>query len=367
MLDDSQKRNSISFPIIRQAYISLKACPVTFQDFDQLSQLSGFESESFRREIYNRLQRWCEAHGKVICTPLSYQSRSDRDQNMQASSSKSSKQKQSTLSGWSAEKIASSQPQNSTNKRKKSIDSGKGASTSKTAKKYIPQHRTGTHGILVALFGLTADQICTDAEEESMNDNERYFSKTTIISYAQTFSDAKYIPAKAPPGFGHGAFSFHSAWSGMKTLINRGYVFRKGNPARFGLSKEGWNVARTCAGKEKDVFPGCFGEGQEGKTKKSGHSLEAKSTSNGEKNEDRTVLANVRKEQIAKVLHPSDSNKSIAENVSRISTKANPGKTLPITPINLISSDDLDVSKENDFVQRVLETPSPSYGRKKRK
>lgn len=413
MLDDSQNRNSASFPIIQRAYISLKACPVPFQRIDDLSQLSGFESEAFRKELGSRLEKWCDANGKKLSTSLLGKSGFGGITNGQASSSGKSKQKQSTLSGWSADKDDTSQPQKATSKRKKAGNSEKDAPP--PTRQYIPQHRTGTHGILVALYGLTPGKIHADGDE-SNKDDDSYFSKAVIISHAQAFSDAKYIPAKAPPGFGHSAFSFHSAWSGMKTLINRGCVFRKGNPARFGLSEQGLNVARTCAEKEKEIMQGCFAEEGESRTQKTPSEdnvvipnskqvdneavseredeisvdriphtsdsrdalrtkskrrrrdlLDTSSADEGEALDDCTDILDIHEDLHCRTLRPSKRMESRNKNTSKASDTVKTSKILPATPINLISSDDMEISKENNFQATSLESPSPLYGRQHQK
>ena len=392
MLEESQKRNSTSFPTLQRAYISLKACPVPFRGIDDLSQLSGFESDAFREELGVRLRIWCDRKGKTLSTSLIEQSGwSPGIANAQASSSGKPRQKQSTLSSWNADESATKEPtQKATRTKKKKVNnSEKDTSSSTSVKQYIPQHRTGTHGILVALYGLTPIGIHTNGIQ-SNNEDEKYFSKSVIISHAQTFSDAKYIPAKAPPGFGHSAFSFHSAWSGMKTLINRGYVFRKGNPAKFGLSKEGLHVARTCAEKETDIMPGCFAEEEESRqqiapsednavrpvteqasdvtasnsdarkpdTKKRRRDLLEISSLEGEI-ENRTTISS---SSHSKLLRPSNRTENDSTSSNTVKSHA-----LPATPINLISSDDMEMSKENRFQATSLESPSPLSGRQHRR
>lgn len=125
------------------------------------------------------------------------------------------------------------------------------------AKQFVPQHRSGSHGILVSLYSLT---VCAP-DSDPVCDVVSY-SKATIIEHAQPYSDAKYVPKAMPPGMNRGhSFAFSSAWSSMKTLVNRGYVYRKGNPAKFSLSREGWEVASICAAKDGVLAGSKIGQG----------------------------------------------------------------------------------------------------------
>ncbi|CEH11776.1 MUS81 [Ceraceosorus bombacis] len=84
---------------------------------------------------------------------------------------------------------------------------------------------------------------------------DSYLSKQQIIDLAKSFSDASYEQRALPPAMARGPISFNTAWSAMKTLIGRGYVYRTGNPPRFGLSALGFEVAKQCAVKD-DVQAG---------------------------------------------------------------------------------------------------------------
>ncbi|KDN44739.1 hypothetical protein K437DRAFT_247592 [Tilletiaria anomala UBC 951] len=152
---------------------------------------------------------------------------------------------------------------------------------------YIPAHRSGGYGIMLALWSVTRDAevFATGGssylDEEDSNTfpvsetcisseaNEVYLRKNEIIGIAQKWCDLDYLLASrgsstavAPGDFnsanagdvggaaasgGGGAGSFRTAWSSMKTLINRGYVYQTGNPPRFCLSEEGMQVVKGMA------------------------------------------------------------------------------------------------------------------------
>lgn len=261
MVISARQRKSKSYPTLCEAYTSLNACPIQFTSLGQLVSLAGFE-EALVDKIDMRLNEWCIDHGT-------------RYADTQAESSKAAGKRAflineeetdsdlDDLDGCNAKRKSSSKKTKSKEKTVRELTKvAKQKSTvEKVPKIFIPQHRTGTHGILVALFTFTANSpgqgFEPDSEEVAeANGGIHYFSKATVIQFAQPYSDAKYIPTSNPAVNGFGS-SYHSAWSGMKTLINRGYVYRKGNPASFGLSHEGWKVAKICSEREKGLSAGC--------------------------------------------------------------------------------------------------------------
>ncbi|WFD24196.1 Crossover junction endonuclease mus81 [Malassezia equina] len=125
-------------------------------------------------------------------------------------------------------------------------------------KDYIPAFRSGAHGILVGLYTKVMDE----------QDEEAQVGKAELIARAQPYCDKDYnVPSGGGSHAGprslrlHGAPSasqsagpsrrnFITAWAGMKTLIDKGYVYRQGNPPLFSLSPDGWQVARALASAE---------------------------------------------------------------------------------------------------------------------
>lgn len=92
----------------------------------------------------------------------------------------------------------------------------------KATKAYVPQLRSGPYAILLAL--------------SSIGDNE-CVSKQQLIEMAQPHCDASFIAPKDTT-------SFHTAWSSMKTLVNKDLVKeRKGAQKRYELTDDGWDVA----------------------------------------------------------------------------------------------------------------------------
>lgn len=114
---------------------------------------------------------------------------------------------------------------------------------------YMPAPRSGAWGILVAMYLLSS-------EEESAGEGSEtsYYSKEAIISKGQKYCRASYtytVSRKAGPSSASaGGAKYLTAWSAMKTLLNRGMAWQKGRPATFGLSEDGRRVAREIAVKE---------------------------------------------------------------------------------------------------------------------
>lgn len=150
----------------------------------------------------------------------------------------------------------------------KSKSKGKGKESAPkraaSSKRYIPKARSGGHGILIALYLHTSGDSVEDG-------GDLYLTKSEIISEAQPFCDNDYTQGSlasssgAGPssltgsrggGSGGGNFSgpnpksFFTAWTNMKTLIEKGYVYQTGNPPKFCLTQEGFEVARELANAE---------------------------------------------------------------------------------------------------------------------
>ncbi|GAA5817739.1 hypothetical protein MFLAVUS_011290 [Mucor flavus] len=88
---------------------------------------------------------------------------------------------------------------------------------------YVPQYRTGGYGILLCLL------------EFHVNGREN-IAKEQICRVAQEFCNSSYT--LSDPG------KSYTAWSSMKTLVDKGYVYKCGSPARFTLTETGLDIAR---------------------------------------------------------------------------------------------------------------------------
>ena len=98
-------------------------------------------------------------------------------------------------------------------------------------KPYVPARRTGPYAILIALSSLNEDSI-------------QSLSKDQVIYLAREHCDSSFTdPDKG---------SHYTAWSSMRTLIDKDLVHERGRPRRnYALSEEGWDVARRIRSFEK--------------------------------------------------------------------------------------------------------------------
>lgn len=193
--------------------------------------------------LYAAAQARTAASGAVDSDSNSSDSESDSESDAggrQASKSKGKGRSTSTASAKAAPKKRVAKPK----------ASGSAPKPAKAKKAYIPQTRSGAYGLLVALYSAALDVPEEGAAGEAAT--ESWITKARLIQLATPHADVSYVPRPVAPGApGFGGANFNSAWNSMKTLITRGYVYRTGNPARFGLSKEGFDVAAECAETEK--------------------------------------------------------------------------------------------------------------------
>ena len=91
-----------------------------------------------------------------------------------------------------------------------------------TAKAYIPTQGSGAYAILLALI------LAIDRPEVT---TQVFLTKSEIIRTAQEYCDTSFEHSEKG--------TYFTAWSGMKTLVNKGYVYVTGNPHKHCLTEEG--------------------------------------------------------------------------------------------------------------------------------
>lgn len=113
---------------------------------------------------------------------------------------------------------------------------------------YVPAYRSGPYAILITLY-----------EESLKGDYPGYMMKKELIRKAQHLCDHSF--SKPDPG------SFYTAWSSMKTLLNKSLVSRTGNPVKFSLTEDGAEMAKKLyEQKVRDEKEVCVWEFLEGLT-----------------------------------------------------------------------------------------------------
>ncbi|KAG5980528.1 Crossover junction endonuclease mus81 [Claviceps digitariae] len=191
-LDNARERNSKGFTTYRNAYQSLKACPIVFQHPAELQQLKGFGAKLCER-LTDKLKAHCLQNGLDMPEHPQVRKAAERAQR---------------------EEAEAAQDGPATKKRKP-----------KQPKPYIPSFRSGAYALLVGLASLPDDASAS-------------MTKPELIELSQPHCDSSFTAPNDPT-------KFYTAWNSMKTLIQKELVYERGRPLRrYALTDEGWEVAR---------------------------------------------------------------------------------------------------------------------------
>ncbi|KAM0287683.1 hypothetical protein ACHAQH_000212 [Verticillium albo-atrum] len=188
-LDMARERNSKGFRTYKNAYESLKACPLTFEHPQQLVQLKGF-GEKMSTRLADRMKKHCEEHG----LPMPQHPRGSK--------------------GTRAVPTQDGEGEGSAAPKK-----------TRKPKPYVPAYRSGAYALVLALSTLSEDATVG-------------MTKADLIEKAQEHSDSSFTAPSDPT-------KFYTAWNSMKTLLDKEFVYERGRPLRrYALTDEGWEVAR---------------------------------------------------------------------------------------------------------------------------
>lgn len=110
----------------------------------------------------------------------------------------------------------------------------------KPPKRYLPKKNSAPYAILITLY------------REYMLGKE-FMMRQELIDAAES-SGLATMPIEpnkgvVPPRYGGGPQYSYSGWSSMKTLIDKGLVVKKSNPAKYMLTEEGQKTAQECQGR----------------------------------------------------------------------------------------------------------------------
>ncbi|KAE8350650.1 ERCC4 domain-containing protein [Aspergillus coremiiformis] len=187
-LDEAKERNSKGVTVYKKAYASMKACPLVFQHPSEAQQLNGLGPKLCDR-LTEKLKTYCAENDLPM----------PEHPNNTATNGK-------RVSGETA---SESQP----------------AKKPRKARPYLPALRSGPYAILLGLATL---------DENS----SQGLTKTQLIDRAQPYCDSSFT-APSDPG------KFFTAWSSMKTLLQKDLVYDHGHPLKkYALTEEGWEVAK---------------------------------------------------------------------------------------------------------------------------
>ncbi|KAI7889312.1 uncharacterized protein EV154DRAFT_467562 [Mucor mucedo] len=185
-MEQAQTLGSKAYYTYKKAYESLDKCTDVFNHPSETVKLAGI-GPGLALKLENALKKYCKDNGLP----------------MPESSSKGKRKKPTTQSGDALEDTTT-------------------PVRPRPSKPYVPKYRTGGYGILLCLFeiyqggreNLTKDQICRAAQEHC---------------------DASYT--MKDPG------SSYTAWNSMKTLLEKGYIYKSGSPAKFRLTETGISLS----------------------------------------------------------------------------------------------------------------------------
>ncbi|WVR05462.1 hypothetical protein IAU60_002478 [Kwoniella sp. DSM 27419] len=198
--DAAKEKNLKSAESYTKACKSLQNCPITYNRPRELVVLQGI-GEKTVAILEKKWKAWCEENGVVEESPSAESKGRSR-------ANPADSEDEGTPSGTDA-----SLPK----KRKKA-----------KPKAYIPARGSGPYGILLSLVLAVEDPEITI---------QAFLTKSEVIRGAQDHCDTSYEHSEKG--------TYFTAWSGMKTLVNKGYVYVTGNPHKYCLTEEGYEVAKT--------------------------------------------------------------------------------------------------------------------------
>jgi crossover junction endonuclease MUS81 len=186
-LDVAREHNSKGITTYKNAYESLKACPITFQHPAELQQLKGFGPKLCER-LTEKLKKQCQDEGLPMPEHPQARRAAQTDQAAGEDGAASTKTKKPR------------QP-----------------------KSYVPAFRSGGYAIILGLS--------TQPEEVPVG-----MTKAELIEVAQPHCDTSFTAPSDPT-------KFYTAWNSIKTLLQKELVYERGRPLRrYALTDEGWEV-----------------------------------------------------------------------------------------------------------------------------
>ena len=192
-LDLARERNSKGITMYKHAYDSLRSCPIVFQHPAELQQLKGFGPKLCER-LTDKLKVHCAANGLPM---------PDHPQARKAA------QRPQDGNGQAGDDDAVTRP----------------AKRARKPKPYVPTFRSGAFALILALS--------TQSEDATVG-----MTKTELVEIAQTHCDSSFSAPNDPT-------KFYTAWSSIKTLLQKELVYERGRPLRrYALTDDGWDVAK---------------------------------------------------------------------------------------------------------------------------
>jgi crossover junction endonuclease MUS81 len=206
---------------------SLKQFPTSIEHPQQLIDLKYF-GEKLVNEMTTKLKAYCDEYGydfPEIPESMKQKER-EKKQKDKEKAERIAKRRNKTNETENKNKDNDHNDANDDDDDDDDDESNKKTKKRKIAnpKKYVPTIHSGGYGIMLALF--------------IHDKSNRGMSKSDIIKYATLYCNSSF---QSNPATG----SFYSAWSSVKTLINKEYVTVEGTPQYYLLTDEGKEVAKV--------------------------------------------------------------------------------------------------------------------------
>ncbi|TDG99539.1 hypothetical protein EPR50_G00194730 [Perca flavescens] len=133
---------------------------------------------------------------------------------------------------------------------------GGGGGGRKKKRDYIPQKRSGGYAVLLTLY-----------RQSQIPGSKGYMFKMELQAEAQRLCDKSFTV----PDLG----SKYTAWSSVSTLIQKNFVMKTHNPARYSLTEEGLALAQRLECVEQGTKDGPEGDREEARSEGEGDAEEA--------------------------------------------------------------------------------------------
>ncbi|KAJ2963579.1 hypothetical protein NQZ79_g1423 [Umbelopsis isabellina] len=193
-MEQAQGMQSKAYFTYRKAYNSMAGHPTTFDHPSEAVKLHGI-GNGLALKLEKRMHQYCDENN--LPRPERVKSKTKRTHSQMTDQANDTEQTQGSQNKARA-------------KRKPAM--------------YIPRYRSGAYGIMIALY-----------ENAEKYGSQSRLSKEEIVVLGQQHCDTSYDMLEAGKSY--------TAWSSMKTLLEKGYIWKQGSPARYSLTDTGKAMA----------------------------------------------------------------------------------------------------------------------------
>ncbi|KAG1459667.1 hypothetical protein G6F55_004625 [Rhizopus delemar] len=186
-MNDAQAMQSKSYYTYKKAYESLCRCPVAFEHPSLVENLEGIGKVMAER-LTCKMIKYCQENGMPVPPKIN---------------SKRKKKSETDFDDTMDEGNPSLKP-----KRQKKV--------------YVPAYRSGAYAILLCLLDMKAEGRNSATKEQICTYGQKYCNNSMTL---------------ADPG------KSYTAFSGIKTLQDKGYVYKNGRPSKYSLTETGVEMA----------------------------------------------------------------------------------------------------------------------------